>query len=403
MSYFLFSCEIGQREYLPRLWFAVLAAARLGVNSVIGHKFVIADLLTRNVGFGKGDVFFHKDGNTDAIKYLKCAKNSGLTTVALDEEFLNWIVPDQPLHLLSPQSKNYIDAFFSSTEHTRVLAEDLSLSTFATGNLRIGMASHLAQRESRGDDETYDICINSPTGVAFSLNPLVAHLEIMSRLSNGSVYTALRELAPQVMDEFSIFEMIVKAIQDHQNCEDRILIRRHPAESPFVWAELGRELGVDIDEGRLNSILRSWCSKKVIGFDCTTLLECLYLDRPFLNLGINKDLGNRTIAGRYLRGDFTSSDDRRMARSKLGDVVYSTDVFESWIQSLLSLPGVTLQRGDTLNFSHSKFKVHPDIELRRGRFDASSISLLIRQFDEDLRGVKIRILGDDLVHVFSGN
>ena len=323
MSHLFFSCEIGQREAIPRIWFAILAATKFGLSTVIGHKFTVSNLLKYKEGFGINDFFLHKDANDDSIKYFKNAKDRGLKTIALDEEFLNHAEIQVPQHLASATAQGYVDAFFASSSVTESIARSLNYKTFDTGNLRIGLASYLRGKKNNiNRQKKLDVLINSPTGTLFTISPFIRHLEISSRLARSGMISTFDYLSKGITFEIAVTNQIIRLLRQLKEEGKAVMIRPHPAESRFFWSRVSEEIGCEVDDYTFNSILRIFDASSVAAFDCTTLLESLFMEVPFINLSSEHYGGSHTFANRYLNGRFTHTSDFETAKRLVGRFIY---------------------------------------------------------------------------------
>ena len=291
VGFLVFSCEIGAREYMPRVVLGLRLAAK-GHWTIVGHKFAVANLLPQLPNVPKG-LFVHKDANSDAMKYFQHAKKFGLNTAGMDDEMLNIAHCQDGKIIGNPVNAGVCDYVIASTKITK---ENFRLNGFDAvllGSLRLGLCELI--RASRGFSiSTWGersafkqrAIINSPCCLIFSGYPLLTHLEMRSRLFERPVAGELEKLKEYLDVEFGVYQDIIKILSTFANNLD-LTVRAHPGENPAGWKMLCDKSGfsTSIDPGESSFITELIDKDFMIGFNCTTHLECFAMGKRSVMLG----------------------------------------------------------------------------------------------------------------------
>ena len=393
MTNIIFSCEIGAREFLPRLWLAG-ELQKIGYNVIIGHKFTIYKLLKRQHGFIRG-IFFYKDATTDSHKYMGQAKKLGLITVGLDEEFLNWLKPYDDNHYVSRSSADCVDYFFASNEATAQAAENAGLRTKKVGNLRLGACERI--RLLKKHQPTKDVLINTAGGYLFNHYPLIKHLEIWSKLSQASWTVCYEKLKTFIDDEIKIVDAIKQLAESIKVGKSGLTIRTHPAESVLFWRQMFEDSFVSVEQGIDSSIISALNHKLVHGFDCTSLLESYVMGVPTVNHPVASGRTENTLARVFLDGAVDGYREGDARSKELEKFLYLGGIFSSWKNEIASLCPPSQQDPSIVPESSDRVEDMPaDVLLRKGCLTRKSLDFL--NSIDDLRGAKISFLSNDFFY-----
>lgn len=379
MANVVFSFEIGSREVLPRMAIA-LALQQHGFSVTIGHKLSVDRFLKRCAESDTkfGGLFIYKDATTDSVKYMKTAKSVGLSTVGLDEEFLNWDEPYDSAHFISPQSLGVVDYFFASTLRTSQIARRLGFAVMDLGNLRLSFCEGMRSVNKEEDAvQTRNILINTPGGYFFNLYPIVSHLEIWGRLSESNWRKPFEQLREFSVEEFRNVNTIIRIADSFSEAGDKVTIRSHPAEVVDFWRNLFDDPRITVQPGIDSSILTALDHDEVHGFDCTTLLEAHVLGRPYKNhsTALNSRSA-KTLVRRFLHPDATPSD-----HDVLRSLLFLPDIESKWVDCVRALVAVSSgENVATPIASDCVAGLPPDMSLRKGSVSMGAIKRVIEAF-----------------------
>lgn len=375
----IFSCEIGSREFIPRLLLAA-ELQKVGYNIIIGHKFSISRLLERIDG-RKSGIFFHKDASTDSHKYMSNAKRIGLTTVGLDEEFVNWDEPYEPKHFVTEASSGAVDFFFASTRKTELLARAAGINVIGTGNLRFALCEEIRKNSELFDKQgAKKILLNSPGGYLFNYYPLVTHLEIWSRLSETGWREPYRKLKEFIFDELAVADKVLELANIWCQSGESVTVRTHPAESPKFWSNMLAGFPLEVKPGIDSSILAMLDYDEVHGFDCTTLLEAHLLGKTTVNYGEQRGRTSKTIVRRLLDGRHDQLNGCGHLVSGLDEVLILGGILNNWISSIRNLSENAVSSYDLIvPVGEDRVGSMPaDVDLRKGHVSDEAIERLRR-------------------------
>jgi surface carbohydrate biosynthesis protein len=384
MPTIVFSCEIGAREFVPRLALGLLLQKK-GYDIIIGHKFSTQKILERYKSHGINGLFIHKDANTDSIKYHVTAAAAGLLTAATDEESLNWDKFHELEFVANVRALPYVGHLFASSAGTLDAASKVGFNAVPAGNLRLGLAQRLYnQRPLRPNS---NILVNSPGGFLFTYNLPIQHLEISSRLANSDWLTHFLKMRELIKLELDLYKDIVDKVDLFIQDGLSVTVRSHPTDAEEFWQMLLAGKRVHVQSARENSILSMINYSDIYAYDCTTLIEGYVLRKRLFNLSRGENIFGSTLTNIYLKGQT----DPGFRSPSLDRTLFldGNDIFDNWVNELSRIcPSESRDVQITINESDRVVSMPRDVALRKGSVSVQTLKNLLKFFGNELSSIQ---------------
>lgn len=262
--------EVKQREYLAKLYLAILAAKE-GYQVALGsHDEKVFSSLSNGI-------YLYKDHSNVSDNRLKKFKEKGHKVFALDEEGLIYL--SEEVYLNNRVSKKWVeevDAIFCwGNEQEKLIKENFPLANcISVGNPRFDLLHYIREKRKQvGEKRKLNVLFNTrftSINAYGGKESFISRLEMLGVISNDSdrLYFEAHQ-----KDDNIIFEEFEKAIKIMSEDKDvNIVVRPHPAEDNKIYEQIFKNNNVIIDNGE--ELVHQLERADVIVHDgCTTAIE----------------------------------------------------------------------------------------------------------------------------------